>query len=163
MSGYVYAIKAPDGQIKVGVSANPRQRLSAVKMQRGKGCEIIHLTNELAYPSGVEREAHRLLANRQIGGGEWFAAEAQDVVAAITAAVEMGDLVPFGTLRGRGRKHPKEGSKLERKELMLREGQTAELASIAAEMRKRTGRNASISELVREAIDYWIETKKIST
>lgn len=92
----VYAIQSETGPVKIGVSANPKERLKLLTNAQPFGASIIHVT---AVPRGkvyaVEAAAHAILKEKR-QRGEWFNVTKDEAVAAIeeaVAAVDRGETV----------------------------------------------------------------------
>lgn len=147
MSGYVYAIEAPNGQIKIGAAAKPRARLSAIKTKHGAECRIIHMVGPISNFGNAEREAQRVL-NPFCVGGEWFSASADSIKAAIDAAVEATKGEAWPEHFGRPLIY---AASLVKREFSLTREQMAKIECISLE----TGR--SLSEIGRELIGIGLE------
>lgn len=89
--GFVYVIAGSHGLIKVGYSANPEARIG--NLQTGSPYRLT-LVHQAAFPNAydVEQEAHRLLADCHVLGGEfsddneWFAVDKERAIAAVYGA-----------------------------------------------------------------------------
>lgn len=68
---FVYLIKSESGLFKIGISADPRSRLSQIISASGFGAELVafYKTNEPAHL--VEKKLHGLFAPYRVRG-EWF-------------------------------------------------------------------------------------------
>ena len=68
---FVYLIKSESGLFKIGISADPRARLSSIISSSGFGAELIafYKTKELA--ATVEKKLHKLFSKYRVRG-EWF-------------------------------------------------------------------------------------------
>ena len=83
---FVYAIQSID-LIKVGVAKNIENRMEDMRLMNPHGCELIFHRRSYA-PYTLERQMHRLLADKAIGR-EWFRASLADIrAAAYTARLE---------------------------------------------------------------------------
>lgn len=86
MTAFVYVIGAPDGCVmKIGFSANPKQRLCDLRKQRSRlGLELL-LARQCENARGIEGLAHRLLRHRKLRG-EWFLASPREAAEAVRTA-----------------------------------------------------------------------------
>ncbi|WP_286963561.1 GIY-YIG nuclease family protein [Methylobacterium sp.] len=87
-AAHLYVIGSRRGPHKVGVSANPRKRLS--QLQTGTASLLIlkrTTATPIAEPEAVERYAHWLLRESAVRG-EWFRVTEEAAWVALTAAVE---------------------------------------------------------------------------
>jgi len=85
--GYIYAIEANRGQVKIGMAAEPRQRLSG--LQTGSPVELTLLAAGAAEkPKAAEKELHRRYADDRIRG-EWFRLKREDVLELVETVDEL--------------------------------------------------------------------------
>jgi len=85
--GYIYAIEANRGQVKIGMAAEPRQRLSG--LQTGSPIELTLLAAGAAEePKAAEKELHRRYADDRIRG-EWFRLGREDLYELVETVDEL--------------------------------------------------------------------------
>jgi len=82
----IYAIGAPGGPIKVGMSRDPRLR--AADLTTAPGISLLYSSAPILRADAyqVERIAHHLLASHRVQG-EWFSASIEVIKAAIGNAI----------------------------------------------------------------------------
>ncbi len=88
---FIYVVRAENGAIRVGVTANPATRLD--QLDRASHIPVafsfIGMTTGDAY--GIEAEARRMLG-RQHGKGEWFGESPESAISALMgAAAKLGE------------------------------------------------------------------------
>lgn len=71
MTGFVYAMSAANGLVKIGYSEKPRLRLSKINSDAGSPCELVGF---VAATRAQEKDLHTLLAPER-SYGEWYRRE----------------------------------------------------------------------------------------
>lgn len=92
---HVYVVDDETGGCKIGVSAAPYRRLADLQRERDAKLRLIAVCQ---CPTGrawtVERQAHRLLADRRLSG-EWFDVSAGQAIEAVSRALAMVEAGPL--------------------------------------------------------------------
>lgn len=83
MRGFVYVISAGPDRHKIGMAANPAQRVRDLQTGVPDTLELIHFV-EVSSPRRVEARAHRMLADHRVRG-EWFGVTAEVAIGAVSA------------------------------------------------------------------------------
>lgn len=68
---YVYLIKSESGLFKIGISTNPRARLSAIISSSGMGAELLAFYKTELPARDIEKKLHKLFETYRVRG-EWF-------------------------------------------------------------------------------------------
>lgn len=68
---YVYLIKSDSGLFKIGISTNPRARLSAIISSSGMNAELLAFYKTQLPARDIEKKLHKLFAIYRVRG-EWF-------------------------------------------------------------------------------------------
>jgi hypothetical protein len=76
-AGYIYAIEANSGQVKIGMAADPKQRRDG--LQTGSPVELTLLVASPAEdPETAEKELHKRYSDERMRG-EWFRLKREDI------------------------------------------------------------------------------------
>ncbi len=97
---FVYVVRAENGAIRVGVTANPATRLEQLERasQIPVAFSFVGMTTGDAYR--IEAEAHRILG-RQLGDGEWFCTSPESAISALMgAAAKVGQSLQIASPEG---------------------------------------------------------------
>jgi hypothetical protein len=82
----LYIMESGTGDLKIGISKNPKARLRAMRSHNASEVEIVHVQELGDDAWKVEGHAHRLLKPHHIKG-EWFSTSVERALAAISSAV----------------------------------------------------------------------------
>lgn len=148
----VYVIGSASGQHKIGISANPTNRLIALQTANPMALSLARSTVMLRSEAReVERHAHWLLRHQR-SSGEWFSCSLDEALTAVDTAlraVRAGtarlDRNPDARTRKVGRKHAAGGP---RKTSVFRLD-----PELVAEIR---GMTSNFAETVEDALRIWI-------
>lgn len=83
----------PDGAVKIGITEHPVKRVARIQREMWQVFRVpIIIVEFMIMPTRegarqVEAEAHRLLADRSTGVGEWFYATPEEALEAIHKAI----------------------------------------------------------------------------
>lgn len=85
-SAFVYVIRKASGPIKVGMGADPRERLRALQTGSSEQLELVYACAVKSNDANaVEFAAHDMMRNHRLSG-EWFSVTPEMAVAAIAAS-----------------------------------------------------------------------------
>lgn len=103
MSGYVYAIKHPDGYMKIGRSGSPEERCRT--LQAGSPYDLwVAAKVPVHDPARVEAEIHSYFEEKRVRG-EWFDFDGvnygnfERMARAVDAGISPGSIPEFGPLQ----------------------------------------------------------------
>ncbi len=83
---FVYVVKSASGLVKIGVAADPIERLSVLQTASKETLELVYAAAVRGnYGYAIEQVAHSTLRHHRVNG-EWFNATSELAVAAIAAA-----------------------------------------------------------------------------
>jgi hypothetical protein len=89
-TSYIYVIKGDHGDVKIGVTKLPKERLAQIQTGSSRKLDYAFIAPVLGNPYTLEQEAHIILANYRMNG-EWFDVPPELAIAAITgAAAKLG-------------------------------------------------------------------------
>lgn len=93
ITGHVYVIQGDDGgPVKIGISSDPRKRLSAIQAASGRLLSRVWVSAEVLNPRSIEASMHgRFRASRS--AGEWFDVEFDEAVRAASEMCEPAALL----------------------------------------------------------------------
>jgi len=83
--GYIYAIQRPNGNIKIGRTITPEQRLRCLETQGGFNAKDIFVSEAIENYASIERKLLKKFKSSKLIG-EWFDASFNDVIAEIKNA-----------------------------------------------------------------------------
>lgn len=90
---YVYVISAGRNAHKIGISSNPKERLSGLQTASPTKLSLVY-TIEVERPENIEARAHRILKPWRLEG-EWFSIPAIGAISAIGQAIADADAGVF--------------------------------------------------------------------
>ena len=81
-SGFIYAIKHPNGKTKIGFSINPGQRIPTIESIGCFKAKQVFISEKTLFPRIVELFFHNKFKDRRVIG-EWFSVDFKEVVSTI--------------------------------------------------------------------------------
>jgi len=78
-SGYVYVVETESGKVKIGVSKNPKKRISALQTSTFERLKNVHISNKCFNFMEIEENLHYIFKNERLNG-EWFDLQFEDAV-----------------------------------------------------------------------------------
>lgn len=85
---HVYAMQRADGAVKIGMSADPKQRQISVGREVKQSVDLMFSIPLRSDAREVEKIAHKLLLDKR-ETGEWFLVSVEEAMWAISHAVEI--------------------------------------------------------------------------
>lgn len=88
---HVYVIAAKDGPVKIGMAKDVHRRFGALKTGSPVALALAYVAAVSGSARTLERDVHRLLAEKQFMG-EWFAVSVEEAVIAIERAAGAAEI-----------------------------------------------------------------------